>query len=137
MTHLLVNNLYILDSKIKLPMDVLNHMKFFIGNPLVEAIKYRQEIQLNSIVDSMNKYSTKLHLKKPTGYSREFDFYISEKITNFLLNIDCRIDKVLYSLNREKILTKLLSKNKYHIELMKYFEDLIFLSYDPCSTSSY
>jgi len=124
MTPLLANNIYILDSKIKLPMDILNYIKYFIGNPLTESKKYRNEIEINNIINNLKDKKKQILTNDPYNRgNREFNYYISEKITNYLINIKSysTIESLLISLNKEKILTNCLSKYLYHKELINNY----------------
>lgn len=124
MTPLLANNIYILDSKIKLPMDILNYIKYFIGNPLTESKKYRNEIELNNIINNLKEKEKEILIDNSYNReNREFNYYISIKITNYLINIKSypTIESLLISLNKGKMLTNCLSKNLYHKELINNY----------------
>ena len=124
MTPLLANNIYILDSKIKLPMDILNYIKYFIGNPLTESKKYRNEIELNNIINNLKEKEKEILIDNSFNReNREFNYYISIKITSYLINIKSypTIESLLISLNKGKMLTNCLSKNLYHKELINNY----------------
>ena len=105
-------------------MDILNYIKYFIGNPLTESKKYRNEIELNNIINNLKEKEKEILIDNSFNReNREFNYYISIKITSYLINIKSypTIESLLISLNKGKMLTNCLSKNLYHKELINNY----------------
>jgi len=81
-------------------------------------------MKLNNIINNLKEKEKDILTDNPYNReNREFNYYTSVKITNYLINIKSypTIESLLISLNKGTILTNCLSKYLYHKELINNY----------------
>ena len=130
---LLINNIYILEQKIKLPRDIIGYINKFIGNSFIESKNYRYTITRkgidNKIINFSNKRKKKmdklLEIKRAghfTWFNKEHHVYINNLLIKCRNDLESKknIEKILIYLKNNKWKSiKNIPKQVYYDELKK------------------